>query len=102
MGFYNDYFAAFFFEPFVTDNKPWNFYLALLFVFLHMFLYTFISNVYKGNLILKVTGPFFMFFNMFLIMCYNRWIIIIYIIAETLGYTTFRLVTDEKIQKKVI
>lgn len=42
MGFQNGYFAAFFIEPFVTDSKASNFYIAFFFVFFHMFLYTFV------------------------------------------------------------
>ena len=43
MGFRSDYQGAFFIEPFVIDGKARNFFIAVLFVFLYMFLYTLIS-----------------------------------------------------------
>ena len=100
MGFQNGYKAFFFIEPFVTDSKQSNFYIALIYVFLHMYIYTLASYTFKGNLVLKTLNPFFMFFNMFLIMCYNRWIIIAYIIGETLGYATFRIYSQNLTKTK--
>ncbi len=89
MGFQNGYKGAFFIEPFVINEVPMNFYIALVFVFIHMFIYTYLTYQFKGNIVIKVVGPFFMFFNMFLIMCYNRWIILGYVIGETLGYFSY-------------
>jgi uncharacterized membrane protein YdjX (TVP38/TMEM64 family) len=102
MGFQNGYFGAFFFEPFVTDSNYRNFFIALIFVFLHMFIYTYLTYQFKGNIVIKVLGPFFMFFNMFLIMCYNRWIILGYVIGETLGYFLYRLVNRQKNKETLI
>lgn len=94
MGYYNNYFAAFFFESFITHNEKEKFILAMILIFLHMFTYTLVSNLFKKSIFTKVVSPFFMFFNMFIIMCYNRWIILVYILAETLGYLFFRIIDD--------
>lgn len=91
MGFRNDFFAGFFFERFSIDNSWNHFLLANLLVFVHMLVYTFLTQKYKKNLLAKVTGPFFMFFNMFIIMCYNRWVILCYLIGETSGYFIYRV-----------